>query len=47
MQRIAANFSETRSQLEAQWEEGEDASTEDLRVALTRYRSFFKRLLSA
>jgi hypothetical protein len=29
-------FSETRSRLEAQWDsEGDDASTEDLRVALT------------
>jgi hypothetical protein len=26
---------------------GEDVSTEDLRVALQRYRSFFQRLLSA
>jgi hypothetical protein len=28
-----------------QWNKGEEASTEDLRVALTRYRSFFQRLL--
>jgi len=48
MQELASGFSETRSRLEAQWDnEGEDASTEDLRVALTRYRSFFNRLLSA
>lgn len=48
MQELAAGFSETRSRLEAQWDnEGDDASTEDLRVALTRYRSFFNRLLSA
>jgi len=48
MQELASGFSETRSGLEAQWDnEGDDVSTEDLRVALTRYRSFFNRLLSA
>jgi hypothetical protein len=47
MQRLAASFSEERQQLEAQWDRGDDVSTEDLRVALTRYRSFFDRLLSA
>jgi len=47
MQRLAADFAETRSQLESQWDSGDDVSTEDLRVALTRYRSFFRRLLSA
>ena len=47
MQRIAAQFSEERAGLEQQWDRDEDVSTEDLRVALTRYRSFFERLLSA
>jgi hypothetical protein len=47
MQRLAASFSQEREQLEAQWDRGDDVSTEDLRVALTRYRSFFDRLLSA
>ena len=47
MQRLAAGFSEKREQLENQWDSGDDVSTEDLRVALTRYRSFFGRLLSA
>ena len=47
MQRLAASFSNEREQLEAQWDRGDDVSTEDLRVALTRYRSFFDRLLSA
>lgn len=47
MQRLAAGFSEERERLESQWEKGGDVSTEDLRVALTRYRSFFNRLLSA
>ena len=47
MQQLTAGFSEERSSLESQWDSGEDVSTEDLRVALTRYRSFFNRLLSA
>lgn len=47
MQRLAATFSDERASLESQWDSGEDASTEDLRVALQRYRSFFDRLLSA
>lgn len=47
MQRLAAGFSNERSRLERQWDGGDDVSTEDLRVALTRYRSFFRRLLSA
>lgn len=47
MQRLAASFSDERERLEGQWDRGDDVSTEDLRVALTRYRSFFDRLLSA
>jgi hypothetical protein len=47
MQRLASSFAEERGRLEQHWEGGEDVSTEDLRVALTRYRSFFDRLLSA
>jgi hypothetical protein len=47
MQRLAASFAEERQRLEGQWDRGDDVSTEDLRVALTRYRSFFDRLLSA
>lgn len=47
MQRLAAGFSDERERLEGQWDRGDDVSTEDLRVALTRYRSFFDRLLSA
>lgn len=47
MQRLAAQFSESRQGLERQWDGDDDVSTEDLRVALTRYRSFFERLLSA
>jgi hypothetical protein len=47
LQKLAAGFSEERKRLEGQWDRGGDVSTEDLRVALTRYRSFFDRLLAA
>jgi hypothetical protein len=47
MQRLADSFAEERGRLEAQWERGEQASTEDLRTALQQYRSFFRRLLVA
>jgi hypothetical protein len=47
MQRLAGSFSEERNRLEGEWERGSEVSTEDLRVALKHYRSFFNRLLSA
>jgi hypothetical protein len=47
MQRLAESFASERERLEGQWGRGEDVSTEDLRVALQRYRAFFRRLLSA
>ena len=47
MGRLTQMFSEERTRLEGQWERGDDVSTEDLRIALQRYRSFFERLLSA
>jgi hypothetical protein len=46
MKRLAEIFASERDQLESQWDRGDDVSTEDLRVALRRYRSFFDRLLS-
>jgi hypothetical protein len=46
MTRLAEVFASERSRLESQWDRGDDVSTEDLRVALRRYRSFFERLLS-
>jgi hypothetical protein len=46
VEQLTAGFSEARSRLEGQWARGESASTEDLRVALKRYRDFFQRLLS-
>jgi hypothetical protein len=45
VERMTAGFTSARTRLEEQWAQGEDASTEDLRVALTRYRSFFNRVL--
>lgn len=47
MQRIASGFANERTSLEKQWDRGDNVSTEDLRVALQRYRSFFGRLLNA
>lgn len=46
MKRLAEVFAEERSGLERQWDRGDNVSTEDLRVALQRYRGFFDRLLS-
>lgn len=46
MQRLAEMFAVERAKLEGQWDRGDDVSTEDLRLALRRYRSFFGRLLS-
>jgi len=47
MQRLAEGFANERASLEKQWESGDNVSTEDLRVALQRYRAFFGRLLNA
>jgi len=46
VEQLTTGFSEARSRLEAQWARGEEASTEDLRLALKRYREFFERLLA-
>lgn len=45
MQRLAEGFANERSGLEKQWDRGDNVSTEGLRLALQRYRSFFDRLL--
>jgi hypothetical protein len=47
MQQVQASFTLARERLESQWSENDEASTEDLRQALRRYRSFFDRLLGA
>ena len=46
MKRLAETFADERSKLEKQWDRGGDVSTEDLRLALQRYRTFFQRLLA-
>lgn len=46
MRTLAETFSNERAKLESQVDQTDDGSTENLRVALRRYRSFFQRLLS-
>ena len=46
MKRLAEMFAAERSRLEGQWDRGDSVSTEELRLALRRYRAFFGRLLS-
>ena len=46
MKRLAETFAKERSNLEGQWDREGQASTEDLRIAMQRYRSFFSRLLA-
>ncbi len=46
VKRLAEVFNEERKNLENQWSRGDQVSTEDLRLALQRYRSFFSRLLA-
>lgn len=46
MTKLAEGFANERERLEKHWDRGDNVSTEDLRVALRRYRSFFDRLLA-
>jgi hypothetical protein len=46
VEQLTSGFADARSRLEEQWARGEEASTEDLRVALMHYREFFERLLA-
>jgi hypothetical protein len=46
IRRLAEGFAAERSKLEAEWDKTDNVSTEDLRLALRRYRSFFDRLLT-
>jgi len=46
MKRMAEIFANERATLEQQWDRGDKVTTEDLRVALQRYRAFFDRLLA-
>jgi hypothetical protein len=43
---VTMSFADRRIGLEKQWKSGENISTEDMRQALKRYRSFFERLLT-
>ena len=45
MEQLAQTFQQERRSLESELDR-DDVSTEDLRVALKRYRSFFERLLA-
>jgi hypothetical protein len=46
IKRLSEIFAAERTRLEEQWDRGDQSSTEDLRLALRTYRSFFDRLLS-
>jgi hypothetical protein len=46
MSNLANTFAEERSRVEGQLDQTGDGTTENLRVALRRYRSFFERLLA-
>jgi hypothetical protein len=46
MQHLARTFTDERRRLEGHWDRGDEVSTDDLRTALQRYRSFFERLLA-
>jgi hypothetical protein len=46
VEQLTAGFAQARARLEEQWSRGQDASTEDLRMALMHYREFFDRLLA-
>jgi hypothetical protein len=46
IKRLSESFAQERSRLEQQWDQGDEVSTEDLRITLQTYRSFFQRLLA-
>jgi len=46
IKRLAEVFAAERQKLESEWDKTDNVSTEELRLALRRYRSFFDRLLS-
>ena len=46
LQALAARFAAHKDRLEQSWRGGGEAGTEELRLALQSYRSFFQRLLS-
>jgi len=46
MQHLARTFTDERGRLEGHWDRGDEVSTDELRTAFQRYRSFFERLLA-
>jgi hypothetical protein len=46
LQALATRFADHKHGLEQSWRDGGSADTEQLRLALQSYRSFFQRLLS-
>ena len=46
LKRLTDTFTNERTSLERRWDRGDSVTTEDLRVTLQRYRSFFDRLLT-
>lgn len=47
LQSLAGTFTERKQELEGQWHGDSEAVTEDLRLALRSYRTFFNQLLDA
>lgn len=45
IENVSITFSRERSTLEEKWVHGNDVTTEDLRVSMTRYRDLFDRLM--
>lgn len=45
VQYLAKMFSDERARLESQWSGGDKIGTEDLRLAMQRYREFFQTLI--
>ena len=45
IQLLTRSFADERGKLEAQWTSGEQVSTEEMRLAFQRYRTFFNALL--
>ena len=46
IKQLAERFTDERNNLERQWDSGDQVNTEDLRIALTKYRTFFHKLMS-
>jgi len=46
IKKLAESFADARDKLEHQWDRGDGVNTEDLRIALRKYRSFFQKLMT-